>query len=408
MSNKKVLFISYDGMTDPLGQSQVLPYLSELSSKGYAITLLSFEKKDRYGSEKAIIEEIAKRASIKWTPLFFTSKPPIVSKMYDRWQMLRKAKQLYRKERFDIIHCRSYVAAEAGLKLKRLYGTRFLFDMRGFWADEKVDNGQWNLGKWVFKKIYAHYKKKEKEFLLEADGIVCLTQAAKKYLMSRPGYEKLSIEVIPCCADLDHFNFNRISPQQKFKLKKELGIPENKKIILYLGSIGSWYMTDEMFAFYKRLIIKHPDYCMLILTKDSIERVEKEGMMAGIDPGNLIVRYANRNEVPGYISISNCSIFFIRPTFSKMASSPTKHAELMGMGIPVICNDIGDTGEIIKTTGTGLLVKHFSLEEYDRVAGQFPGLICLQPEKIREAAFYYFDLKKGSEKYSSLYHQICN
>ena len=46
-------------MTDPLGQSQVLPYLAQLSKKGYAITLLSFEKRKRYASEKHIIKKIA-------------------------------------------------------------------------------------------------------------------------------------------------------------------------------------------------------------------------------------------------------------------------------------------------------------------------------------------------------------
>ena len=44
---KKVLYITYDGMTDPLGQSQVLPYLVGLSEKGYKFTILSFEKKER-------------------------------------------------------------------------------------------------------------------------------------------------------------------------------------------------------------------------------------------------------------------------------------------------------------------------------------------------------------------------
>ena len=41
---KSVLYISYDGMTDPLGQSQVLPYLKGLSNRGHRITILSCEK----------------------------------------------------------------------------------------------------------------------------------------------------------------------------------------------------------------------------------------------------------------------------------------------------------------------------------------------------------------------------
>ena len=136
MSVKKVLYISYDGMTDPLGQSQVLPYLVKLSQSGYQFTLLSFEKKDRYQKEGKIIEAICTSSSINWQPLVFTKNPPILAKIYDRWQMKRKAMQLYKQYRFDMIHCRSYIAAEMGLALKKKTGVKFFFDMRGFWADE--------------------------------------------------------------------------------------------------------------------------------------------------------------------------------------------------------------------------------------------------------------------------------
>ena len=42
---KRVLYISYDGLTDPLGQSQILPYLQHLAKESYQFTILSFEKK---------------------------------------------------------------------------------------------------------------------------------------------------------------------------------------------------------------------------------------------------------------------------------------------------------------------------------------------------------------------------
>src|SRR6185503_3582646 len=99
-------------MTDPLGQSQVLPYIIGLSKKGYEFTILSFEKKKRFASEKNIIERIAKENGIEWKPLFFTSKPPVLSKMYDRWKLMRTASRLQQKNKYDIVHCRSYIAAE--------------------------------------------------------------------------------------------------------------------------------------------------------------------------------------------------------------------------------------------------------------------------------------------------------
>jgi glycosyltransferase involved in cell wall biosynthesis len=406
--NRKVLYISYDGMTDPLGQSQVLPYILELSKQGYRFTILSFEKKKRYNAERNIIEKIAKEASIKWEPLFFTAKPPILSKIYDRWQLMRKVFQLQRREKFDLVHCRSYIAAEAGLRLKKKKGVKFLFDMRGFWADERVDNGQWDLKKPFYKRVYDHYKKKEKDFLLHADGIVSLTKAAKDFLLAKPEYRNICIEVIPCCADLDHFNFNNISKQRVDELRRELGILPQQKIITYLGSIGGWYMTHEMFSFYKRLILKHPEFVMLILTKDEKEKVMKEAETEGIPADKIFVSYARRDEVPAYLGVTDCSIFFIRPTFSKTASSPTKHAELMGMGIPVICNNIGDTGNIIESTRTGVMINSFLDDEYDKAVERLPQLLTISKDIIRNAAFEYFDLKMGAKKYAALYSKILN
>jgi glycosyltransferase involved in cell wall biosynthesis len=120
------------------------------------------------------------------------------------------------------------------------------------------------------------------------------------------------------------------------------------------------------------------------------------------------VKYAKRSEVPLYLSLTDASIFFIRPTFSKTASSPTKHAELMGMGIPVICNDIGDTGNIIDATGTGVVIREFDEAAYQEAAAKLPELAKLPKQKIRDAAFAYFDLAKGAAHYAEIYQKIIN
>lgn len=403
---KKILYISYDGMTDPLGQSQVLPYLAGLSSKGYEFTILSFEKPDRFAKESKIIRHITQQHGITWVPLTFTSRPPVLSKIYDRWRLKQKAKELFKAQRFDMIHCRSYVAAEVGLMLKKKYDTKFLFDMRGFWADEKVDSGQWRQNNFFFRKVYKHYKQLEKEFLFASDGIITLTTAAKKELLSKKEYSNLQIDVIPCCADLDHFDYRKIDDDMFRRVRIELGIPVSKKIITYLGSLGGWYMTNEMFAFFKRLTDKYPDYTMLLMTKDEPTHVQQQAAAMGIDASQLVTRYSGRKELPYYIAQSDCSIFFIRPTYSKIASSPTKHAELMGMGVPVICNSIGDTGHIIDETGTGAVIKEFTNAEYDRVIAQMDSLLSISKEKIRDSAMQYFDLEKGVADYWGIYKRV--
>jgi glycosyltransferase involved in cell wall biosynthesis len=134
--------------------------------------------------------------------------------------------------------------------------------------------------------------------------------------------------------------------------------------------------------------------------------VKNEAAEYGISAEKIIVRYAGRNELPDYLSLSDCSIFFIRPTYSKMASSPTKHAELMGMGIPVICNNIGDTGHVIEDTQTGIVINNFNENEYRQVAAKMPELLIIDKNKIREGAFKYFDLEKGAGEYLQIYKRL--
>jgi glycosyltransferase involved in cell wall biosynthesis len=295
-----------------------------------------------------------------------------------------------------------------GQWLHKKTGVKFLFDMRGFWADEKVDCGQWDIKNPFYKRVYDHYKKKEKEFLLEADGIISLTQAAKEEVLKHPEYKQTSIDVIPCCADLVHFDYKKVNSTKQQELRKQLNILESQKVISYVGSVGGWYMTKEMFAFFKRLSNTHPEFVMLILTKDDPGMVRKQASENGISADKLKILYAGRDELPAYISLSECSIFFIRPTYSKIASSPTKHGELMGMGVPVICNNIGDTGRIIEETRTGLVVNEFSNAEYDRIIGKINELLSINKDHIRNAAYKYFDLEKGAHEYLEIYQRILN
>lgn len=222
---ERILYISYDGLTDPLGQSQIIPYIQGLAKEGYMFTVLTFEKKERFNAMKENILRILEPYSIEWVPMSFTSKPPLVSKYYDLIRMKRKAFELQKKRSFSMVHCRSYIAADIGLKMKNEFGVKFFFDMRGFWADEKRDGGAWRDDHPVFKRVYKYYKKREAPYLQGADHIISLTNAAKNEMAKWPAYnDKIPVSVIPCCADMDHFSVT--DSTQKSKARKDLNIPE--------------------------------------------------------------------------------------------------------------------------------------------------------------------------------------
>lgn len=329
-SGKNILYLSYDGLTDPLGQSQILPYLAGLSEAGYTITIVSFEKPDRFSLFKDKIQAYCSANKLLWEPLTYHKSPPVLSTFYDLSILRKRARQLHRQRNFSIVHCRSYITALTGLWLKKKYGIRFIFDMRGFWADERVEGGLWNLNNLLYRSVYTFFKKKEREFLQAADAIVVLTEAARQVVLSwnvsgRTG----KVTVIPCCVDLAVFNPENVTVEKQSVLRTTLGLSANDYIVLYLGSIGTWYLWNDMVSFYKKVKAQKPSAKFLVLTPDQ--------HLVNDDP-DFIVRSAAREDVPAYISISDLSVCFIKPSFSKKGSSATKMAEVLAMGIPVVTN----------------------------------------------------------------------
>ncbi len=406
----QVLYLSYDGMTDPLGQSQVIPYIEGLSKLGYEFTLISFEKPERFEKFSKEISERLKRSNIDWVPLTYTKKPPVLSTVYDLWRMQKKAFALHVEKNFSIVHCRSYISAFVGLAMKRKFGTKFLFDMRGFYADERVDGKIWSLSNPLYKTIFNFFKQKEEAFLTEADYTISLTLAGKKILQARNEIpnQPIPIQVIPCCADLDLFAQRSVDEKLKRELRQKFQLTGNEFVLSYLGSIGTWYMLDEMLDFFKCLLEKRPDAKFLFITNEQPQNILSKAGQKNIPETAFLISAAKHHEVPTFLSLSNWNLFFILPVFSKQASSPTKQGEIMGMGIPHVCNaGVGDVDGITEGLQSGILVREFSASAYQSAIEKIlSDKINFNSEKIVAAADEVYSLAKGVQKYAQVYEAL--
>lgn len=405
-----VLYLSYDGLTDGLGRSQVLPYIFGLRKLGHTFTIISFEKEVPFEKDRETIQRLVDEAGVNWIPLKYTASPPILSTVYDVFHLRHTAEKLHAKTPFDIVHCRSYITSLVGLGLKRNFGVKFVFDMRAFYADERVDGGLWTLSNPIFKAVYDFFKKKEIEFLSNADHSISLTEKGKEIIRSwnTVKNQPVPIEVIPCCADLEHFHPSQVNPDMKSELRRKLNLSEDDFVITYLGSVGTWYMLDEMLDFFKILLQKRPNSKFLFITPDSSESILKEAGKRGIPSDRFSIDRAKREEVPTYLSLANAAIFFIKPVFSKSGSSPTKHGEMLGMGLPVIANSgVGDVDRIIEDTQSGILVREFTDEAYQEACDQIDSLLKIPTENLQAAAQKYYSLEEGVKRYNSVYERIC-
>lgn len=399
--SKQVLFISYDGMTDPLGQSQVLPYLAALSKRGYIVHLISFEKRDKFEKLKSSIESICAGAGIRWQPALYTKSPPILGTLYDLWKMNKMARALIKQHHIDAVHCRSYIAALIGLGCKRGMGTKFIFDMRGFWADERVEGNIWNLHNPIFRAVYSFFKRKEIQYFTEADYTISLTHTGKSEIHSWKSIRNnpIPIQVIPCCVDIE--KFSHPAPLQEDSMVQKAK-REGRFILGYIGSIGTWYMLEEMLDFFKELKKQKKESLFLFVTQEQA-LVRAWCRKKQIDDNDICLTTCLHAEVPDYIAVLDAAIFFIKPSFSKKASSPTKQGEIMALGKPIFCNaGVGDTDKVIEKYHAGQIIEEFSPQAYKKAIETFC-VTSYNTEEIKKGASEFYSLSNGVNLYEEVY-----
>jgi len=403
-----VLYISYDGMTDPLGRSQVLPYLAGLSALGHRITILSCEKPDRWKSDGQEVERICRKAGLRWEPIAYHKRPPVVSSAYDAALLARRAAVLHRQRQFEIVHCRSYIPVIVGLHLKKRYGLKLIFDMRGYWAEEKVESGNWPLRNPLFRAVFDYFKREEADALIRADAIVSLTRASRNEMAGRPelknGPDKIA--VIPTCVDFDHFGL--VTQAGRKKARQQLDIPQDTPVLGYVGSVGGDnYMLGEMLDFFQAYREKRPGARFLFITQVDPQLIIAAARKKEIGEDSLLIRAAGRGEVPFFTSAADHGVAFKRATFSALACSPTKLGEMMALGIPVAANSgVGDVTEILAETG-GVTIDCFDQQSLSAAADR---LISTKttPKIIRDRARGRFDLRNGIRAYDQIYRSLAS
>ncbi len=404
MAGGSILYISYDGLCEPLGQSQVYQYLVELSGKyHYQYHLISYEKPIDLVDQRRIDNLRAELFSknIIWHVLRYHKSPTIVATSYDLICGLILALYLTVFKKVTLLHTRSYVPAVIALIVKKVTRTPFIFDMRGFWADEKVDSGSWAKN----SLLYRLAKRFEKRFLLNADKVVSLTNAAVKtlqefdYMKARP---KDIFAVIPTCVNLELFG----PPRARKTIQ-----PDEPFILGYVGGVASWYDFDPVLALFKELKIRRPKAKLKIINRGEHDYILKKLHEFGIATSDYEIKTCQHKDVASEILQMNLTAFFIRPTYSKIASAPTKLGEFLACGVPCVTNSkVGDLAEIVDKERVGISIADNNPTTIKRATDQILELLNDPdlPARCRRTAEAHFSLSYATYSYDRIYKQIIN
>lgn len=390
------IYLTRNGLLEPLGQSQVMAYLHGLSSD-YRITLITYEKAaDRADDARmAAMRAECERRGIRWLPQHFRAQPRLIAPALS---MLRMVWLLWRETRGQnarLIHARSYIPAAVALIVSRMTGVPFIFDMRALWPEELITARRLTRGSVLHRAILAA----ERACLAHAGAVVSLTEAAVGHLqrLYPDALAGQRLAVIPTCADLDRFVPPAAQPTER--------------IIGCLGTVLSgWFRLDWLASFLAVAAARDPAARFELTTLDQAEAVR-----AALDPSGqlgarLTIAGSPPDKVHHVLQRQTASVmFYAGGEVSELGRSPTRMAEILGCGMPVVANDgVGDVAAIIRKHRVGVLAASPAPEA---MAEAWDGLLALLAEpdiasRCRAAAEEVFSLTAGTRAYASLYREL--
>lgn len=318
MLRNKILYITYDSINDSISKSQILPLLKDLS-KIYEINLISFEK--QIVNKKFPFIQNFKQ--IKYGNSKITKLKSILLCFFVVFSLTKK-------EGIKIIHCRSYIPAIIAFLLKKFTNSKYIFDIRGLWFNEKYDSKLINL---FLLKIL---KKIEYKLYRDADYILTLTYKSIKYINKEYNISKKKISYVACFTDTKKFSFNKNNT--------------NKELIFgYVGNVKLSYNFKKVLSFLEIFNTINKNW-KLYFVNNHLSEKEKENIFSRFKIKNKIFffksDFENMNKIYQKFDVG---IYFLNKDFSKIASCPTKLGEMLSCGIPIITNSgIGDIEMYLK------------------------------------------------------------
>ena len=389
----RTLFVSYNGLLDSLGQSQVLPYLRELRKDGHEVAVLSFEREGELQPDRvrALQEELA-RTGIRWSWMRYHKRPPVLSTCWDVAAGMVATCWLALRCRAQVVHARSQISAVMAWPVARLLRRRFIFDLRGQMAYEYVDGGLWPPNGLLFRLV----KRSETRLVKDADALVVLTRTLARDVTAEAACQPM---VIPTCVDLDRFP--RPTPE----------FPGGAPTMVYCGSLGARYALHLLARCYVEAKKLEPTMRLLVVTHTDPSALCEALREAGEDCSGVEITRAEHRAIPGLLARGRFGVLLLQGRRSLRGASPTKVGEYLACGLPVLASPgIGDCLEQLEGNRVGIVLADNDPASFGAGLRRLFALLAEGPalrERCRKVAEKEFSLTGvGGPSYRTLYRTI--
>lgn len=263
----------------------------------------------------------------------------------------------------------------AAFLVSRCKRVPFVFELRDIWPESIKA-----VGAMADSVVIRWLERLEMYLYRKADAIVSVTESFKRKLVAR-GVDGTKIYVVT--NGVDGSRFHPLEKDQELVARYGLA---GKFVAGYVGTHGMAHALETILQAADALR-RRPggDIFHFILLGDGARKAALKERAGELALNNLhFIDSVPKNEVARYWSLLDVSIIHLKRTELFTTVIPSKLFECMGMGIPVLHGVAGESAEIVRREGVGLVFEPENVEQLCDVLNQVHGDEALR-QRLRAA-----------------------
>lgn len=308
----------------------LLPLIDGMTDKGWEVTAVC--------SDGPFVADLRRRRyRIECVRIARSMNP--ISVLRSLFVLIR----LFRRERFDVLHVHTPVAALIGRIAAAVVGIPLVvYTAHGFYFHDEMPRWKYFLFV-LLERVGGRFTD-----LLFSQSTEDAASAVARGIVPRG-----SVLAIGNGVDVGRFDPDR--GDARGAIRKALGIPESAYVVGCIARIVKEKGIGDLLQASASLSSRHPDTWILLigerLASDHAQGIERELVEAKSALGERLVMPGLRNDIPQCLSAMD---LFCLPSWRE--GMPRTIIEAMMMGKPVVATDIRGSREEVIDGRTGLLV----------------------------------------------------
>jgi glycosyltransferase involved in cell wall biosynthesis len=263
-----------------------------------------------------------------------------------------------------------------------------VFDFQGSMTGEMLDHH-------FFKRqgtVYKLFRRLETWIDRCAPVILTSTTKAQGLLVEEFGCRPARVRSLPDCVDTDMFRpASAYDPAERAALRCALGIPADRKLIVYLGLLAEYQGTGLLLEAMRRVVQECQDVHLLLMGFPNLVQYRQKAESLGIRDFVTLTGRIPYQDAPAYLALGDVAV---APKLS-LTEGAGKLLNYMAVGLPVVAFDTPVAREYLGPEGA--LAVHGDVESLDtnllayvHLAGTAPDELLSAGQRLRQRAVQNF------------------